>query len=92
MGSYKKLWFSLIAILIICFSFLGYYGVEVYRTAPPIPGKIVSADNTVLMTKDDILQGQSAWQSVGGMQVGSIWATVLIKHQTGQRIGYTANC
>lgn len=73
MGSYKKLWFSLIAILIICFSFLGYYGVEVYRTAPPIPGKIVSADNTVLMTKDDILQGQSAWQSVGGMQVGSIW-------------------
>ncbi len=74
MGSYKKLWFTLIAILIICFSVLGYYGAEVYRTVPPIPGQVVVSDNnTVLMTKEDVMQGQSAWQSVGGMQVGSIW-------------------
>src|SRR3546814_12897610 len=25
------------------------------------------------MTKDDILNGQTAWQSTGGMQVGSVW-------------------
>ncbi len=74
MGSYKKLWFSLIAIMIICFGFLGYYGAEIYRTVPPIPGQVVVSDsNTVLMTKEDVMQGQSAWQSVGGMQVGSIW-------------------
>lgn len=74
MGSYKKLWFSLIAILIICFSILGYYGVEIYRNVPPIPGQVVSAESkTVIMTKEDVLLGQSAWQSVGGMQVGSIW-------------------
>src|SRR3546814_6336170 len=25
------------------------------------------------MTRDDILTGQTAWQSTGGMQLGSIW-------------------
>src|SRR3546814_13522433 len=25
------------------------------------------------MTRDDILDGQTAWQSTGGMQIGSIW-------------------
>ena len=29
MGSYKKLWFTLIGVLIVTFSLLGYYGVEV---------------------------------------------------------------
>ena len=37
MGSYRKLWFILIAVLALTFSLLGYYGTEVYRQAPPIP-------------------------------------------------------
>nr|WP_246434976.1 nitric-oxide reductase large subunit [Quisquiliibacterium transsilvanicum] len=57
----------------VTFGLLGYYGAEVYRSAPPIPDKVVTADGRVLYTEDDILDGQTAWQSVGGMQLGSIW-------------------
>ncbi|MCZ4316143.1 nitric-oxide reductase large subunit [Comamonadaceae bacterium G21597-S1] len=73
MGPYRKLWFTLIAVLAVTFSLLGYYGTEVYRQAPPIPTQVASADGTVLFTGEDILDGQTAWQSVGGMQLGSIW-------------------
>ena len=73
MGSYRKLWFTLIGVLIVTFSLLGYFGAEVYRTAPPIPEKISTAGGEVLFTHESILDGQTAWQSVGGMQLGSIW-------------------
>ena len=73
MGPYKKLWFTLIAVLAITFALLGYYGSEVYRQQPPIPAQVVSADGAKLFTSEDILDGQTAWQSVGGMQLGSIW-------------------
>lgn len=73
MGPYRKLWFTLIAVLAVTFSLLGYYGAEVYRQAPPIPTQVASANGTVLFTGEDILDGQTAWQSVGGMQLGSIW-------------------
>ena len=73
MGRYRRLWFTLIAVLAVTFGLLGYYGAEVYRTAPPIPDKVVTADGRVLYTETDILDGQTAWQSVGGMQLGSIW-------------------
>ena len=73
MGNYRKLWFTLIGVLIVCFSLLGYYGSEVYRTAPPIPHTVQTEDGRVLYTQESILDGQTAWQSVGGMQLGSIW-------------------
>jgi nitric oxide reductase subunit B len=73
MGSYKKLWFILIAVLIVTFSILGYYGTEIYRSAPPIPERVISSNQSIEFTKEDILQGQSRWQSIGGMQLGSIW-------------------
>ena len=55
MGNYRKLWFTLIGVLIVTFSLLGYYGAEVYRTAPPIPDKIATAGGEVLYTHDSIL-------------------------------------
>ena len=73
MGNYRKHWFTLIGVMIVCFSLLGYYGVEVYRTAPPIPQQVQTEDGRVLYTQEGILDGQTAWQSVGGMQLGSIW-------------------
>ena len=73
MGEYRKLWFILIGVLAVTFSLLGYFGTEVYRNAPPIPAQVVSESGEVLMTHDSILDGQTAWQSVGGMQLGSIW-------------------
>ncbi len=73
MAGYRKLWWLLIAILAITFSVLGYFGAEVYRSAPPIPARVVDSAGNVLMSKETILNGQTAWQSVGGMQLGSIW-------------------
>lgn len=73
LGQHKKKWFALFAVSIITFFILGYLGVEVYRQAPPIPKTYVSQSNEVIMTERDILDGQIAWQSTGGMQVGSIW-------------------
>ena len=73
MGNYRKLWWTLIGVLGVTFCLLGWFGREVYREAPPIPAQVVSADGAVLFTEKDILDGQTAWQSVGGMQLGSIW-------------------
>lgn len=73
MAAYRKLWFLLIATLIVTFSILAYFGKEVYRQAPPIPETFATPDQSFKVTKDDILNGQSAWQSVGGMQLGSVW-------------------
>lgn len=39
MHAYRKLWFTLIAILALTSSLLGYYGTEIYRQAPPIPAQ-----------------------------------------------------
>jgi nitric oxide reductase subunit B len=73
MGEYKKLWWLLLAILAVTFAALGWSGVEIYRQVPPIPAQVITPSNKVLMTKEQILDGQTAWQSTGGMQVGSIW-------------------
>src|SRR5690554_2784604 len=73
MANYRRLWITLILIVGVTFSILGYYGYEIYRKAPPIPQQVVTVDGELLMTKDSILNGQTAWQSVGGMQLGSIW-------------------
>lgn len=73
MGKYGRLWWTLFGVLFITFGILAWSGVEVYRQVPPIPEKVVVDNDRVLMTKEDILDGQTAWQSTGGMQIGSIW-------------------
>lgn len=73
MGEYRKLWWALIGVLVVTFTLLGWMGKEVYHKAPPIPATVVNPAGQTLMTKDDILNGQVAWQSVGGMTLGSIW-------------------
>lgn len=73
MQNYRKLWWLLIVILITTFSLLGYFGKEVYRNAPPIPAEVITESGQRLMTQESILDGQVAWQSVGGMELGSVW-------------------
>ncbi|MGY2261914.1 nitric-oxide reductase large subunit [Pseudomonas sp. SDO55104_S430] len=73
MGEYRKLWWSLIGVLGVTFCLLGWFGHEIYRQAPPIPEQVQSADGTTLFRSADILDGQTVWQSIGGMQLGSIW-------------------
>ena len=71
--SYRKLWLSLISVITVSLLVLSYFGLEIYRTAPPVPKRVVTTDGTVLFTGQDIKDGQNVWQSIGGQQVGSIW-------------------
>ena len=42
--SYRNLWISLFAVIVLSFLVLGYYGTEIYRKAPPIPKRVMTAD------------------------------------------------
>ena len=66
-------WIALAFVVGGAFLLLGFFGREVYRQAPPIPGRIVSTSGAELATRDQILDGQQVWQSAGGQQLGSIW-------------------
>ncbi len=71
--SIKKLWIGFLLVMSISFAVLLYYGMEIYRQAPPIPDKVVAADGTVLFTGQDIKDGQNVWQSMGGQEMGTVW-------------------
>jgi nitric oxide reductase subunit B len=67
------LWAALGAVLLGTFLLLGLFGREIYRQAPPLPERVLTEDGRELATVESILDGQQAWQSLGGQQVGSIW-------------------
>ncbi|QZT36533.1 nitric-oxide reductase large subunit [Halosquirtibacter xylanolyticus] len=69
----KKLWIYFAVVMVVSFAVLGYYGVEIYREAPPIPTKVVNSNGETIFTKQDIQEGQQIWQSIGGQELGSIW-------------------
>lgn len=69
----KKLWFGFIAVMVVSFGVLLYYGGEIYRQAPPVPEKVVTSDGTLLFTGQDIKDGQNVWQSLGGQELGTVW-------------------
>ncbi len=71
--SYKKLWIALTLVLIISFSVLGGVGIKIMHNAPPIPSQVVSSNGQVLFSGTVIQDGQNAWQSIGGQEVGTIW-------------------
>ncbi|HEY3323410.1 MAG TPA: nitric-oxide reductase large subunit [Planctomycetota bacterium] len=70
---YTKLWVGLGVVVAASFATLGYFGLELYRQAPPIPERVVTTAGKVLFTGQDIHDGQNVWQSMGGQEVGSIW-------------------
>jgi nitric oxide reductase subunit B len=69
----KKLWIGLVIVMIASFAVLIFYGTEIYKKVPPIPDQIVSVDETVIATGQDIKDGQNVRQSIEGQTVGSIW-------------------
>ncbi len=70
---FRRLWIALGVVIVASFAVLIYFGRDIYRMAPPIPGRVVTADGTVLFTGQDIKDGQNVWQSAGGQQMGSVW-------------------
>ena len=73
MGNTRKLWLGLMVLLIASFSVLLWAGGEIFRAAPPVPEQVLADDGSVVYTRADIETGRQVWQSIGGMQLGSIW-------------------
>jgi nitric oxide reductase subunit B len=73
MNNIKSLWLVVGLAVAGAFLVLGFFGREVYKSAPPIPERVVTENGRVLFDRESILLGQQVWQSMGGQQVGSIW-------------------
>jgi len=59
--------------LVLTFGVLIFGGYLINREKPPIPQKIVSDDNQVVVTIEDIHNGQNYYFSRGGQHMGTIW-------------------
>jgi nitric oxide reductase subunit B len=73
MNDTRKLWLGLATLLVVSFSVLLWAGGEIFRAAPPMPERVVGTNGQVVYSRPDIERGRQVWQSIGGMQLGSIW-------------------
>ena len=69
----RNLWLGFAAVMVISFLILGWVGTRIYQEMPPIPDKVVTTDGTTLIDKGEITAGQNVWQTMGGMEIGSVW-------------------
>ena len=69
----KRLWLGFAAVVAISFSVLGWIGTRIYQEAPPLPERVVTNEGAEVISRGDIGRGQNVWQTMGGMEVGSIW-------------------
>ena len=69
----KKLWYSFAAVLVISFSILGWIGTRIYQEMPPLADRVVTTAGVDVVPSGDIGRGQNVWQTMGGMEIGSIW-------------------
>ena len=69
----QRLWIIFGVSMLLMFSTLLFFGGKVYQDKPPIPTFVKSSQGEEIYTKKSIEKGQNIWQSLGGMQRGSIW-------------------
>jgi nitric oxide reductase subunit B len=69
----KRLWIFFAVVLLASFSVLGWIGTRIYQEVPPIADQVIATDGKIIIPKGEIAAGQNVWQSLGGMEVGSIW-------------------
>ncbi len=69
----RRLWLLFAAVLVLSFAVLGWIGTRIYQESPPIADKVVTKEGTAVIESGEIEAGQNVWQSMGGMEVGSIW-------------------
>ena len=62
----KKLWYALAAVILLSFGVLGFFGLEIFRTMPPFPTKVVTTDGTTLFEGKTLRTAKNVWQSIGG--------------------------
>ena len=68
-----RLWLAFILVLFISFSVLGWIGTRIYQEMPPIPEQVVTTTGQIVVEPGQIPAGQNVWQTMGGMQLGSVW-------------------
>ena len=73
MSSTRKLWIALITLLILSFGVLLVVGRDIAIKAPPLPERVATTSGQTVYTRADIERGRQVWQSMGGMQLGSVW-------------------
>ncbi|MFO0903245.1 MAG: nitric-oxide reductase large subunit [Pirellulales bacterium] len=69
----KRLWIAFTLVMGVSFLILGWIGTRIYQEKPPLPTSVVSTDGAVVIGEGEIQAGQNVWQSLGGMEVGSVW-------------------
>ena len=70
----QRLWLAFAAVLVVSFAVLGWIGTRIYQEMPPLPDpRRDHGRHSVIVDAGDIGRGQNVWQSMGGMEVGSIW-------------------
>ncbi|MAT71371.1 MAG: nitric oxide reductase large subunit [Planctomycetaceae bacterium] len=69
----RRLWLLFGLVLITSFAVLSWVGVRIYREMPPLVEKVVTTDGRTVVDEGEIAAGQNVWQSLGGMELGSVW-------------------
>ncbi len=69
----RNLWVTLVLVAVIMVGALLYFGSDVYQAAPPIPERVVTTDGELVLSGDDIRNGQDVWRAMGGQELGSVW-------------------
>ncbi|MFO0929956.1 MAG: nitric-oxide reductase large subunit [Gemmataceae bacterium] len=70
---YGRLWLAFAVVVLASFTVLSFLGYRIATEAPPIPTAFRTPDGTTLADHDTIQTGQNVWQSLGGMEMGSVW-------------------
>jgi len=69
----RKYWIGFVVVVLASFAVLGFTGVRIYQTAPPIPDRVVTSSGSEIVASGEVSAGQNVWQAAGGMEMGSIW-------------------
>ncbi|QEG35187.1 nitric-oxide reductase large subunit [Bythopirellula goksoeyrii] len=69
----KQLWLFFGLVMVVSFAVLGWIGVRIYQEVPPLIDQVVTTEGQIAIDKGEIQAGQNVWQSLGGMEVGSVW-------------------
>src|SRR5262252_9195767 len=64
---------AMLLTFVIGFAILGYLALRVHSDHAPVPGRVVDETGKLLMTREEILQGQEAFLTHGLMQFGSVY-------------------
>ena len=66
-------WLMFAGVLVASFAVLGWIGTRIYQEMPPLPDRVVTTAGDEIVASGEIAKGQNVWQSMGGMEVGSVW-------------------